>query len=79
MGCFRKLYDKNYVEPEPEIEWNGWTNCWSDIHDYYNEIDEGYLTPKQFCDYNNLLALYRDELTDDEIWSMTNSNELEDI
>ena len=39
MGCFKKLYDKNYVEPKPEIEFNGWTNCWSDIHDYYNEID----------------------------------------
>ena len=78
MGCFNKLYDKNYVEPEPEIKWNGWTNCWSDIHDYYNEIDEGYLTHKQFCDYNNLLKIYRDVLTDDEIWSMTNSNQLED-
>ena len=69
MGCFKKLYDKNYVEPQPE------KNHWSDIHDYWNEIDEGYLTYKQFCDYNNLLKVYRDELTDDEIWSMTNSNE----
>ena len=74
MGCFRKLYDKNYVEPKDNF--NGWTNCWSDIHDYYNEIDEGYLTHKQFCDYNNLLKVYRDVLTDDEIWSMTNSNEI---
>ena len=79
MGCFRKLYDKNYEEPEPQIEWNGYTNCWSDINDYWNEIDEGYLTPKQFCDYNNLLEIYRDELTDDEIWSMTNSNEIGDM
>ncbi len=75
MGCFKKLYDKNYEEPKPEIEFNGWTNQWSDIHDYWNEIDEGYLTHKQFCDYNNLLKQYGDELTDDEIYSMTNSNE----
>ena len=78
MGCFKKLYDKNYVELKPEIEFNGWTNCWSDVHDYWNEIDEGYLTHKQFCDYNNLLKVYGNVLTDDEIWSMTNSNELED-
>jgi|TARA_R110000851_G_scaffold234026_6_gene386595 hypothetical protein len=78
MGCFKKLYDKNYEEPKPEIEFNGWTNQWSDIHDYWNEIDEGYLTHKQLCDYNNLLKVYRDVLTDNEIWSMTNSNELED-
>tara|TARA_A100001201_G_scaffold63634_2_gene60110 strand:- start:1273 stop:1491 length:219 start_codon:yes stop_codon:yes gene_type:complete len=69
MGCFKKLYDKNYVEPQPE------KNHWSDIHDYWNEIDEGYLTYKQFCDYNNLLKVYGNVLTDDEIWSMTNSNE----
>jgi len=61
MGCFKKLYDKNYEEPKPEIEFNGWTNQWSDIHDYWNEIDEGYLTHKQFCDYNNLLKQYGDE------------------
>ena len=69
MGCFKKLYDKNYVEPEPQK-----TN-WSDVHDYWNEIDEGYLTYKQFCDYNILLKIYQNKLTDDEIWSMTNSNE----
>ena len=44
--------------------------AWKDV------IDEGYLTHKQFCDYNNLKEIYEDELTDDEIWSMTNSNEL---
>ena len=38
MGCFKKLYDKNYVEPEPQ------KTHWSDVHDYWNEIDEGYLT-----------------------------------
>ena len=69
MGCFKKLYDKNYVEPEPQ------KTHWSDVHDYWNEIDEGYLTYKQFCDYNNLLKIYQNKLTDDEIWSMTNSNE----
>ena len=76
MGCFKKLYDKNYEEPKNEIkEKFGWTNSWSDIHDYWNEIDEGYLSVKQFCDYNDLKRIYKDVLTDDEIWSMTNSNE----
>ena len=75
MGCFKKLYDPNYEEPQAQ-EFNGYTNCWSDIHDYWNEIDEGYLTYKQFCDYNKLLEIYQAELTDDEIWSMTNSNQI---
>ena len=48
-----------------------------DTIDYFNELDEGYLTTKQFCDYNNLLKIFRGDLTDDEIWSMTNSNEME--
>ena len=47
-----------------------------DTIDYFNELDEGYLTTKQFCDYNNLLKIFRGDLTDDEIWSMTNSNEI---
>tara|TARA_R100000773_G_C4163683_1_gene80358 strand:- start:84 stop:269 length:186 start_codon:yes stop_codon:yes gene_type:complete len=47
-----------------------------DTIDYFNEIDEGYLTPKQFLDYNTLLKLFENELTDNEIWSMTNSNEI---
>ena len=45
-----------------------------DTIDYFNELDEGYLTPKQFIDYNNLLKIFKGKLTDDEIWSMTNSN-----
>ena len=49
---------------------------WFDTIDYFNELDEGYLTIKQFCDYNNLLKIFRGDLTDDEIWSMTNSNEI---
>ena len=47
-----------------------------DTIDYFNEIDEGYLTMKQLCDYNILVKLFEDELTDNEIWSMTNSNEI---
>ena len=47
-----------------------------DTIDYFNEIDEGYITPKQFLDYNTLLKLFENELTDNEIWSMTNSNEI---
>lgn len=46
-----------------------------DTMDFFTEIDEGYLTMKQLCVYNDLLKIYRDELTDSEIWSMTNSNE----
>tara|TARA_R110001583_G_scaffold159523_1_gene311355 strand:+ start:89 stop:259 length:171 start_codon:yes stop_codon:yes gene_type:complete len=49
---------------------------WFDTIDYFNELDEGYLTPKQLCDYNNLLKTFRNKLTDNEIWSMTNSNEI---
>ena len=47
-----------------------------DTIDYFNELDEGYLTPKQFIDYNNLLKIFKGKLTDDEIWSMTNSNKI---
>ena len=50
-----------------------------DTIDYFNELDEGYLTYKQFLDYNKLLKIYRGELTDNEIYSMANSNELEGI
>ena len=50
---------------------------WYDTIDYFNELDEGYLTFDQFLNYNKLLKIYRVELTDDEIWSMTNSNEME--
>ena len=46
-----------------------------DTIDYFNELDEGYLTTKQFLDYNKLLKIYRGELTDNEIYSMANSNE----
>ena len=47
----------------------------SDYHDYFNEIDEGYLTTKQFLDYNRCRDMFVDELEDDEIYSMANSNE----
>jgi len=78
MGHFLKLYDPNYKEEDKNriIKKFGWTNSWSDINDYWDQIDEGYLTFKQFVDYNNLLKIYKDELTSDEIWSMTNSNEI---
>ena len=52
---------------------------WSDIHDYFNEIDEGYLTVEQFINYNNLKKYFKNELENDEIWSMTNSNEFSRI
>ena len=52
---------------------------WSDIHDYFNEIVEGYLTGEQFINYNNLKKQFKNELEDDEIWSMTNSNEFSRI
>ena len=47
---------------------------WFDTIDYLDTIDEGYLTTKQFLIYNDLLKIYENELTDQEIWSMTNSN-----
>lgn len=72
---FNKLYDKNYQESKSDFQWNGWTNNRFDDMWFIDVIDEGYLTHKQFCDYNNLKEIYEDELTDDEIWSMTNSNE----
>tara|TARA_R110001592_G_scaffold160132_1_gene392060 strand:+ start:47 stop:283 length:237 start_codon:yes stop_codon:yes gene_type:complete len=72
MGCFKKLYDKNHIEPDEN--WNGWTNNVWDKNDYYAEIDEGYLTTKQLYEYNVLLKLFKNELIDCEIWSMTNSN-----
>ena len=49
----------------------------SDKHDYFNEIDEGYLTISQFLFYNKLRQLFQSELSDNEIWSMTNSNNSE--
>ena len=52
---------------------------WSDIHDFFNEIDEGYMTVEQFIIYNNLRKQFKNELEDDEIWSMTNSNEFSRI
>ncbi len=78
MGHFLKLYNPNYKEKDKNKIQKifGWTNSWSDVHDYWNEIDEGYLTPSQFVIYNDLLKIYKDELTSDEIWSMTNSNEI---
>jgi len=74
MGDFKKLYNEDYKESKKDKKYS-WTDSWSDIHDYWNEIDEGYLTSKQFVVYNDLLKIYRSNLTDDEIWSMTNSNE----
>lgn len=55
------------------IEMN-WNSNFSDNHDYLHVIDNGYLTIKQFLDYNK----YRDmfpELSDNEWWSMANSND----
>ena len=49
---------------------------WSDVNDYFNEIDEGYLTIEQFINYNNLRKKFQNQLDDDEIWSMANSNEV---
>ena len=47
----------------------------SDYHDYFNEIDEGYLTMTQFLNYNKCRDMFVDELEDDEIYSMANSYE----
>jgi hypothetical protein len=52
-------------------------NNFSDKHDYLHYIDEGYLTISQFLFYNKLRKIFQSELTDNEIWSMTNSNEPE--
>ena len=52
---------------------------WTDRHDYFNEIDEGYLSMKQFLDYNFCRDLFKDELEDAEIYSMSNSNKMEDF
>ena len=68
----------NFKEPVNEIkEKYGWTNSWSDIHDYWDCIDEGYLTLEQFINYNKCKDWFRDKLDDDEIYSMANSNEFE--
>ena len=74
MGCFKKLYNPDYEEPKNQL--NGWSNSCSDIHVYWDAIDEGYLTYKQFIDYNILKIKFKEELNDDEIWSMTNSNKI---
>ncbi len=50
---------------------------WSDKHDYFNEIDEGYISTEEFLFYNKILPIYRDTHTDNEIFSMVLS-ELED-
>ena len=50
---------------------------WSDKHDYWNEIDEGYISSEEFCLYNKILPLFKDTHTSDEIFSMTMS-ELDD-
>ena len=47
---------------------------WSDEHDYLETIDDGYLTTTQFLNYNYCRDMFLDELKDDEIYSMANSN-----
>jgi len=51
---------------------------WSDRHDYLDVIDEGYLSTQQFLDYNFCRDIFKDELEDEEIYSMANSNEMDD-
>ena len=51
---------------------------WNDRHDYFNEIDEGYLTTAQFLNYNFCRDIFKDQLEDDEIYSMANSNNLDE-
>jgi len=51
---------------------------WGDRHDYFNEIDEGYLSTQQFLDYNFCRDIFKDQLEDDEIYSMANSNNFEE-
>ena len=48
---------------------------WGDKLDYLDVIDEGYLTTTQFLNFNYCRDLFVDELEDDEIYSMANSNE----
>ena len=50
----------------------------SDTHDYLSVIDEGYLTTKQFLDYNFCRDIFKDQLEDAEIYSMANSNNFEE-
>tara|TARA_B100000315_G_scaffold169776_1_gene158362 strand:- start:67 stop:246 length:180 start_codon:yes stop_codon:yes gene_type:complete len=47
---------------------------WGDKLDYFDAIDEGYLTTTQFLNYNYCRDLFVDELEDTEIYSMVNSN-----
>ena len=47
---------------------------WGDKLDYLDVIDEGYLTTTQFLNFNYCRDLFVDELEDDEIYSMANSN-----
>ena len=74
MGSFNKLYNKNY-KASKKTDQNNWNNHWSDIHDYWDAIDQGYLTYEQFVNYNYCRDLFKNKLNDDEIYSMANSNE----
>ena len=47
---------------------------WSDEHDYLDTIDAGYLTTTQFLNYNFCRDMFVDILSDNEIYSMANSN-----
>tara|TARA_B100000315_G_C14433531_1_gene521278 strand:+ start:363 stop:500 length:138 start_codon:yes stop_codon:yes gene_type:complete len=44
MGHFKKLYDKNYKEEKDTKLKYGYTDSWSDYHDYlqiYDDMNEG--------------------------------------
>jgi len=43
---------------------------WSDLHDYFNELDEEYLSVNEFLLYNKIKPIYNNTHTDDEIFSM---------
>ena len=40
MGHFKKLYDKNYKEEEQKKLKYGWTDSWSDYHDYLQFLED---------------------------------------
>ena len=50
-----------------------WGDNRSDLHDYFNELDEGYLSYAEFHLYNKIKPLYVNTHTDEEIFSMVMS------
>ena len=51
----------------------GYTDSWSDFHDYLQVIDAGYITTQEFLDFNIYKKIYTG-LLDSELHSMAMSN-----